>query len=103
MVEKRQNMSHKKSYFEHQIFLHSPDENSIIHGKTLCSHSMRRCTREFSCLKFDILKCLKDAFQNKGGICNQGTKHHSQQWKFLFDATKIWDFPSRHARLVLVS
>jgi hypothetical protein len=74
------------------FFLHSPDEKSIIHGKTLCAHSMRRCTRDFSCLKFDILKCLKDAFQNKGGICNRETKHHSQQWIFCLMLLKFGIF-----------
>jgi hypothetical protein len=30
------------------------------------------------CLEFfDILKCVKDAFQNKGSICTQEPKHHS--------------------------
>jgi hypothetical protein len=66
---KRQNMSHKSLIFlaSNFVFLHSLNEKSTFHWRTLCARSMWRCTHEFfvwNLLTFE--KVSKMHFKMKG-------------------------------------
>jgi hypothetical protein len=73
-------MSHKKPYFKHRILsFYAAQTTSRYFMEGLCAHvACEDAHTNFRLENFDILKCVKDAFQIKGSICTQEPKHHSR-------------------------